>query len=356
MAVKIEKKKLTQEEKEIDKHENRYVLENSRYYYDTLNDKDKDLYKDYSYMLYHMEDEIFTIYDDKERSKEVFYYVLYDHPEYYYHDVTSFHFRNDKLTLKSTYTYTKDEKKIMDKKIIQETERINELMPQTNSFDKIKYLYDTIGKEVLYNLDAKENQTIVSSLIYKESVCNGYAKLFQYLLIQNDIPATIVIGTSNKESHAINMIRLDNEDYYFDVTQGDKYKEKQYEIDFIDYAYFGMNDKLLKKYDFIKRDKTLFSKSKASDYHYFTYTNTFFTSYEPQRLKQMMYETLNNKQSSMIIQVQNESISKQIQNGFLDDIYYPLRDAYPHLPEITDITFAYQEFSGTLYILFKQER
>lgn len=241
----------------------------------------------------------------------------------------------------------------MDQRIVEETKKINEQMPQTNTFDKIRFLYDYIGKEVSYNLDAKENQTIVSSLVYKESVCNGYAKMFQYLLIQNDIPSTIVTGTSNNEKHAINMVQIENENYYFDVTQGDKYKEKNYEIDFIDYSYFGMNDKLLKKYDFIKNEKDLFSRSVATKYHYFTYTDTFFTTYQPQKLKQMMFQSLSQNQNYMILQVVNEPVSRQIQNGFLDDIYYPLRDAYPNLPEITDITFAYQNLTGTLYITFQ---
>ena len=54
------------------------------------------------------------------------------------------------------------------------------------------------------------------------AVCEGYARTFQLLLNVRNIPNMLVTGTSRNESHAWNLVRLDDEKWYwYDLTWDD---------------------------------------------------------------------------------------------------------------------------------------
>lgn len=79
--------------------------------------------------------------------------------------------------------------------------------------------YDTsLSKDNIYDL--------YGALIKGESVCEGYAKSYQYLLNAIGIPCVIVIGTGTNsqgqtENHSWNYVQLNNKWYAVDVTWDD---------------------------------------------------------------------------------------------------------------------------------------
>ena len=97
---------------------------------------------------------------------------------------------------------------------------------------------------VSYNIEAQENQNVLSVFLYGETVCRGYAAAYQYLCTLAGIECCVVEGVAGDETHAWNLVRLDGEYYYVDVTWGNaSYARDSGEdisdISFIDYAYFG---------------------------------------------------------------------------------------------------------------------
>ena len=78
--------------------------------------------------------------------------------------------------------------------------------------------FDTLVRTVNYDLNAENNQNIISVFLEGRTVCQGYACATKYLMDLLGIPCTIVTGTANGEPHAWNLIELDGA-YYYMVIQ-----------------------------------------------------------------------------------------------------------------------------------------
>ncbi len=86
------------------------------------------------------------------------------------------------------------------------------------------FIHDLVAGETIYVDDSKVNQTAYSAIVNHESVCAGYARAFQHLMMQLGVPTYYVSGTGQKdensapEPHAWNLIKLDDQYYNVDVT------------------------------------------------------------------------------------------------------------------------------------------
>ena len=97
-----------------------------------------------------------------------------------------------------------------------------------NTYNNIKMVHDYLINNVEYDSTlAKDNiYNIYGALVNKQSVCEGYAKAFKYLLDEMQIPCVMVIGqaTNSKgetENHAWNYVRINNSWYAVDSTWDD---------------------------------------------------------------------------------------------------------------------------------------
>lgn len=202
-------------------------LENC-YCYSALNEEEKIIYLEIYGILKDMllDVELSTL--DVDVVEKVFKCVLNDHPEFYYVEGYTYttYSQNDvlsKMEFSGTYTKTKEECETIDKQIAQYVKRcfigINTTM---SDYEKVKYIYEYIINNTEYSLAAGDSQNICSVFLNGESVCMGYAKAMQYLLLEQDILCTIVNGTAQEgEVHAWNLLLLDGQYYHLDVTWGD---------------------------------------------------------------------------------------------------------------------------------------
>ena len=98
--------------------------------------------------------------------------------------------------------------------------------------EREKRIHDYILANVRYDYATAANATVVNGFlphpfdIYGAaiegiSVCEGYAKLFQYLCYRTGISATQMIGTANGGDHMWNCVQLDGAWYEIDVTWAD---------------------------------------------------------------------------------------------------------------------------------------
>lgn len=99
--------------------------------------------------------------------------------------------------------------------------------------EKEQYIHDTLVKMIDYDAKASMNQSAYSALVLNKTVCAGYARAFQYLMQQLDVPCYYCTGYSG-ESHAWNIIGLDNGYLNVDVTWAD--------TDPMNYEYYNQTD------------------------------------------------------------------------------------------------------------------
>jgi len=102
-----------------------------------------------------------------------------------------------------------------------------------SDFDKSRILYERLVNANSYNY-GEHHQTAYGALIEGMSVCAGYGRAYQMLLQAVGIPCLYVTGTANNGygvgGHAWNLVKLDGEWYYADVTWDDH-----------DSLYFGLD-------------------------------------------------------------------------------------------------------------------
>lgn len=99
---------------------------------------------------------------------------------------------------------------------------ISQIDPGATDYQKIKYVYEYIIDTTDYDAGGADSQNIQSVLLYKKSVCAGYSKAFQYILNRMGMFCTYITGTiQDGGSHGWNLVRIDGNYYYVDVTWGD---------------------------------------------------------------------------------------------------------------------------------------
>lgn len=138
----------------------------------------------------------------------------------------------------------------VDKALRQLAEKVNPVVAEAgklnSDIDKIKYIVDYMCSSTVYSkFDpmwvAKSGKTISdmqdlwSCIIDGETVCAGYADAFHYYMNRLGIPAAKMISTG----HGWNIIEIDGDYYYMDVTWVDCSGS---------YYWFNFNEKLLDAY------------------------------------------------------------------------------------------------------------
>lgn len=109
-----------------------------------------------------------------------------------------------------------------------------------SEFEIELYLHDYLANKVAYTLEATYAHDAYGALVEGKAVCEGYARAFQYLLMQAGIPSYVVTGESKGEAHAWNLVKIDGEYYYVDLTWDDQGNDNFY-------AYFNVTTERLEE-------------------------------------------------------------------------------------------------------------
>ncbi len=86
--------------------------------------------------------------------------------------------------------------------------------------EKERFVHDALLAQVSYEADAPMNQSAYSAIVLGKSVCAGYARAFQYLMQQLQIPCYYCTGFTGQE-HAWDIIKLGSIYRNVDVTWDD---------------------------------------------------------------------------------------------------------------------------------------
>ena len=198
------------------------------------------------------------------------------------------------LTMLPTYTMTGDAltaaRAAYDAKVNQLTAGLS-----GSDYDKAKTLHDRLIDTVTYASTAND-QNAYGALVEGKAVCNGYTRAYQHLLMKAGIPAWYVNGTSNNpvtnapEAHSWNLVKIDGQWYYTDITWNDQGANTFY-------TYFHITTQQLLQDHAISPDfATLVPNATATAANYYIKEGRVFDAFDQTKLIALLKKDNNNTQ------------------------------------------------------------
>ncbi len=262
------------------------------YYFTTLSSEEKKVYLEIYNSVVNMKESITLSSTDKDDVDRIFNLCMMDHPEIFYCEgyhskVSEAEGKVLSIGFEGKFNYTREERKEKEEKIRNAAKKVIDSVPKNGSdYDKAKYVFEWIIDNTAYDLNAPDNQNIVSVFLNHRSVCQGYTYAYKYLLNKLGIFCTIVYGEASGANHAWNLAKLDGTYCYIDVTWGDSsYRDRNdNEAERTSYNYFGCNSDILLRTHALK-NKGKIPECKSLDEYYYVKEAKYFTKVDLDRLK-----------------------------------------------------------------------
>lgn len=220
--------------------------DNTYYYYNQLNDSDKEIYLTL-YSSFMRFDDAVTTPAEESSLKDLFKAVLYDNPHIFWveHDF-EYVLNENSVKFIPHYRYNETESKTISNQLESKIDHIIDVADDyATDFEKELFIHDYICENTIYD-ETIDGNTIYDVLINGKAVCEGYAKTVQILLDKFDIDNYLIVGDSEFEGelgpHMWNVVTIDNHNYHLDATWNDNDKEND-----INYFYFNISDDEIKE-------------------------------------------------------------------------------------------------------------
>lgn len=237
---------------------------------------------------------------DLNRDLSVIYDLFYsDYPEYFWVNGSwsaSVSQRGSTITLTIKPVYTMTGSTLQSARSAYDA-KVNALTADLSGsdYDKAKTLHDRLIDTVTYTSTAND-QNAYGALVEGAAVCNGYARAYQHLLIKAGIPAWYVRGTSLNPTtnmpigHAWNLVKLDGQWYYTDVTWDDQGTNTFY-------AYFNIpTQRLLEDHVISAEYAAWVPNATATSENYYIKEGRTFASYDQEKLVALLKKDGNKTQ------------------------------------------------------------
>lgn len=299
------------------------------YAYEQLHEEEKVVYQEIYQALYSIKDTVQVSTLDTEVLNKVFQCVMNDHPEIFYakgYEVVQYVSQNkvNKMMFNPIYTMNKSTIRQNKKQINQYIKKcLDGIATDASEYDKIRYFYEYVILNTEYNTNSANSQNICSVMIDGESVCQGYAKAFQYLCHKVGIEATLVTGYANNEGHAWNLVYADNKPYYVDVTWGDASYiiagEESYSgtVPPITYDYLMVTTDMLSLTHQIDNIVEV-PKCVNMELNYFVKENLFFINYDENKLKSIFADATMQGEHYIALKCNGLSVYKIMKEHLID--------------------------------------
>lgn len=231
------------------------TVSEDKYVYQTLTKEQKKIYDQMLDAILEQKQEVTISTSDGKSLEDIFNCIKADYGGLFW--VESFRYtqyqRNGKTEMVSfspNYTMSRSERDKTQCEIDQKVKAyLKGIKKSASDYKKVRYVYKKLIQKVDYNLQSKNNQNIISVFLGKETVCQGYANAMQYLLEQLDVPCVVVTGRAKGGPHAWNMVKLDGEWYYTDVTWGNSkyHDEEKNDVKYVEYDYLNITTSEMQK-------------------------------------------------------------------------------------------------------------
>lgn len=146
------------------------------------------------------------------------------------------------------------------------------------------------------------SQCIISVLLEGKSVCAGYSSAYQYLLSKLGVFSVAVIGTVNEEgaeesyNHQWNLLELDGEYYYTDITWG----EPENADGDTEYTYFCITDREM-AFTHTPKEWAKYPKADAVECNYFYRIGAYCETLDTLFIGEKILSAVSQKQESITL-------------------------------------------------------
>lgn len=278
------------------------------YYYETLSDEEKSLYRElYAIMAGHM-DYTNVGTTDSKRVGQLMEYVLLDNPELFYIDSlktqTTTIGSNVSMAVMAEENMTQNEQSTA-KANIENYKNVcfANIRSDMSDYEKALAIYEYVVTHLKYTKGAPYNQSLYSAVL-GESVCRGYACAFKYLCDEAGIDCIVVTGSMQGENHAWNMVKIDGIWCQVDCTAGDDLEDVGYAVD---YSWFGGSDSYMQATHTLSGGVTLPAADSMANFYYVR-QGLYFDSYDFEKLSALLGTGCN-----FSFQCANQSVYDQYQ-------------------------------------------
>ena len=250
-----------------------------------------------------------------------------------------------------TYSKTEEECEVLDVQIENAVNKcFSGMKSGLSDYEKVKYIYEYIIDTTEYKLESQDNQNICSVFLNGESVCMGYAKTMQYLLLKQNIFCTLVNGTAlHGEEHAWNLILLDGQYYHVDVTWGDSSYMVTNGEDFFsetpNYGFFCVPTEEISKTHTIKSVVEL-PQCIAWESNYYIKEGLYFKSLDTEKIAQVFGRAYETGENHLEIKCQDVVVFREIYGYLIEE-----QNVFQYLNDEKD-TVSYYEDEELLMLEF----
>ena len=315
------------------------------YYFDRLPASQQKQYADIYYILTHRAKSVALVDAEESTLSKIFESVLADHPEIFYttgYEIETTKFQENVLTLyiNAKYVYTEEEIATRQKQIdVYVEDCIRGIPSQADDYEKSKYVYEYLIKYTDYDLAATDNQNICSVMIDHVSVCNGYAKSFQYIMKKLGIDCTVITGyVNNGESHAWNAVKLDSNYYYVDVTWGDSYyitpDTNQLNSPKVNYNFLNITTNELQRSHVIE-NLVAVPVCAATQNNYYVRENMYMDCFDEEQLTSIFNQAFSKGKDSVSIKFSDNDLYNAYISYLIDKQYI-----FEYLPSLQQATYS----------------
>ena len=199
------------------------------YYFKQLTEEEQRVYRELLKGIRAREKEFYLTISDDDSIDRSYHAVLKDHPEIFWvHNrekiYKTTYSDSDYCVFTPGYTYTDSEIDEIQTAMEQSFQEVRALIPEdAGDYEKVRIVYTYVIDHTRYQT-GEDDQSIAGVFWKKSAVCAGYAGAVQYLLERLDIPCIYVDGSTkgSTEGHAWDIVKIDQEYYYVDATNGDQ--------------------------------------------------------------------------------------------------------------------------------------
>lgn len=324
-AVKFHQKSEEPEEQEITEEQAAFL-----YGYQNLSADEQKIYRQLVRGLEGFQEEISLSPVSEEGLEKIFNRVMIDHPEYFWTE-GSFQYYMETWPDGSTadmkvmpdYLMNQEEAEQVRAKIEEKAQEwLSGASHEADTYEKIKYVYETLIRNVDYEADSPDNQNIQSVFLEGRTVCMGYSKATQYLLNKMGIFCTLVTGTASSGAqqgnadtgHAWNLVKIGDEFYYVDTTWGNPgYSDAQDVGVEIFYSYLCCNEDTLAPTHKANEDIPL-PECRNDGYNYYKNKGCWYETYDRNQIYQVMLQNVSGEHHTTELRFASREAYEQAAN------------------------------------------
>lgn len=321
-----------------------------KFYYEQLTEEEQLIYKElYQGVDAHAED--ITVHClDGEKAGMILHSVIYDFPEIFWTDGSSdmLTYEDSHVVVQPTYTYSLEEREAMQAEIDVEVHAIlSQISAEASEYDKIKYINETLVRDVAYVENAPDSQNIYSTFVRKETVCAGYAKANKYLLERLGVYCIYVLGDADNEKHAWNIVRCNGVMCYVDVTWADPLFSEDVQAipEEILYDYLCCSDSMLGTTHQADVNYN-YPECVSDEWEYYHLNQMHYDSADRKMLLDTMRTSINAKEASTTFKFSDEAVYIQARDLIVNEL---LEKAGEHLCRrygLREVECSYGEYQG----------